>query len=216
MNKIKVLLVDDHAIVRNGVKQTLNNSSTIEVIGEASNGEEAISITKNLQPDVIVMDITMPVMNGIDATKLIVQQQPNCKVLILSMHDNETYVLKAIEAGASGFLLKDVEQEEFIKAIETVANGERYFNTKISNLLVSGYLNTLKTKPTNSENIFELTKRELDILRRIKEGQSNKEISEEIEISIRTIETHRANIMKKMNVKNAVDMIRVAIENEIV
>lgn len=216
MNKIKVLLVDDHAIVRNGVKQTLKNSSSIEVIGEASNGEEAITVSNKLNPDVIVMDITMPVMNGIDATRNIIQQQPNSKILILSMHDNETYVLKSIEAGASGFLLKDVEQEEFIKAIESVANGERYFNTKISNLLVSGYLNTIKTKQPSGTNLFELTKRELDILRRIKDGQSNKDISEEIDISIRTIETHRANIMKKMNVKNAVDMIRVAIENEIV
>jgi two-component system response regulator DegU len=166
------------------------------------------------------MDITMPEMNGIDATMQISKKYPNSKVLILSMHDNETYILKSVEAGAYGYLLKDVDKSEFVKAINAVYNGEKYFNTAISSVLVTGYLNKVKQTESQSNigsnDEYELTKREKGILKMITIGKNNREIADGLGISIRTIETHRANIMKKLKVKNAVELVRIALEDNIV
>jgi two-component system, NarL family, response regulator DegU len=214
MKTIKIILADDHSIVRNGIKSTLHDAKNIKIIGEASNGLEAIDAVKKLQPDVVVMDITMPEMNGIDATAQITKKYPSTKCLVLSMHDNEDYVFKSIEAGALGYIMKDTSKEEFIKAIETVAKGEKYFSTSISNILVTGYLH--KVKNPQEENESNLTKREKGILKLIVKGSNNREIADQLDISIRTIETHRANIMKKLHVKNAVELVRVAMEEKIV
>ncbi|MFN8415982.1 MAG: response regulator transcription factor [Cytophagaceae bacterium] len=220
MKTISLVLVDDHSIVRDGVRATLKDQKNIKIVGEASNGKEAITIISELEPDVVIMDIAMPEMNGIDATDALTKKKVPSRVIILSMHDNETYVLKSVEAGAMGYLLKDVDKEEFIKAINTVAGGEKYFNTTISNLLVNGYLNKmrqgdLKTNDTEVDE-FDLTKREIGILKMIVDGKNNREIADGLGISVRTIETHRANIMKKLKVKNAVELVKVAIEEKIV
>lgn len=220
MGKINILLVDDHTIVRDGIKATLKDQANFNIIGEAINGLAAIESVKTLHPDVVVMDITMPEMNGIDATMEISKKYPNSKVLILSMHDNETYILKSVEAGAYGYLLKDVDKSEFVKAITAIFNGEKYFNTAISSVLVTGYLNKVKQNESQSNNIandeYELTKREKGILKMITVGKNNREIADGLGISIRTIETHRANIMKKLKVKNAVELVRVALEDNII
>ena len=220
MGKINILLVDDHTIVRDGIKATLKDQANFNIIGEAINGLAAIESVKTLHPDVVVMDITMPEMNGIDATMEISKKYPNSKVLILSMHDNETYILKSVEAGAYGYLLKDVDKSEFVKAITPIFNGEKYFNTAISSVLVTGYLNKVKQNESQSNNIandeYELTKREKGILKMITVGKNNREIADGLGISIRTIETHRANIMKKLKVKNAVELVRVALEDNII
>ncbi|WP_299250296.1 response regulator transcription factor [uncultured Cytophaga sp.] len=220
MEKINILLVDDHTIVRDGIKATLKDQVNFNIIGEAINGFDAIETVKILHPDVVVMDITMPEMNGIDATMEISKKYPGSKVLILSMHDNETYILKSVEAGAYGYLLKDVDKSEFVKAINAIFNGEKYFNTAISSVLVAGYLNKVKQTESqssiSSNDEYDLTKREKGILKMITIGKNNREIADGLGISIRTIETHRANIMKKLKVKNAVELVRIALEDNII
>lgn len=222
MKKINILLVDDHSIVRDGIKSTLKDQKHFNIIGEAANGKDAIERVKELNPDVVIMDITMPEMNGIEAAGVISKKHPDSKVLILSMHDNETYILKSVEAGAYGYLLKDVDKDEFVKAITAIFNGEKYFNTNISSMLVTGYLNKLKESNdapqatvVNADE-YDLTKREKGILKMITVGKNNREIADGLGISIRTIETHRANIMKKLKVKNAVELVRIAIDEKIV
>jgi DNA-binding NarL/FixJ family response regulator len=215
MKTIKVVLADDHGIVRNGIKSTLGDAKHIKIVGEASNGMEAVEAVKRTQPDVVVMDITMPEMNGIDAVALIHKKFPDVHCLMLTMNDREEYVFKSIEAGALGYLLKDTGREEFIRAIETVSRGEKYFSTAVSNVLVSGYLQKVKNPaPDDSESV--LTRREKGILKLIVNGMNNREIADQLDISIRTIETHRANIMKKLQVKNAVELVKVALEEKIV
>src|SRR6187551_511759 len=161
MENINILLVDDHTIVRDGIKATLKDQTNFIIVGEAVNGVEAIESVKQLNPDVVIMDITMPEMNGIDAAMVISKKYPNSKVLILSMHDNETYILKSVEAGAYGYLLKDVDKAEFVKAINAVYNGEKYYNTAISSVLVAGYLNKVKQtdtqQSTGTNDDYELT-----------------------------------------------------------
>lgn len=216
MKVIKVVLADDHTIVRNGIKSTLSDAKGIKVIGEASNGLEAIEAVKRLQPDVLVIDITMPEMNGIEAVEIINKRFPNVKCLILSMHDREEYVFKSIEAGALGYLLKDTGKDEFIQAITTVARGEKHYSTSITDVLVTGYLQKVRNPQPSDESDTVLTKREKGILKLIVNGMNNREIADQLDISIRTIETHRANIMKKLHVKNAVELVRVALAEKIV
>lgn len=221
MEKVKIVLADDHSIVRNGIKSTLSSEKNIKVIGEASNGSEAIEVVEELKPDVAILDISMPEMTGIEAVRRITQMSLPTRCLILSMHDKEEYVMEAIEAGAFGYLLKDTERDEFLKAIYAVANGEKYFSTAVSEILVNGYLHKVKggglpSEPEGPNPESLLTKREKNILKMIVDGKNNKEIAEDLNISIRTIETHRGNIMRKLKVKNAVEMVKKALEDKLV
>lgn len=220
MKDIRIVLADDHVIVRDGIKALLESANDINVVGEASNGLEALKLAKELHPDLIVMDIRMPEMNGIEATKLLPEQSPDVKSLILSMHDMEEYVLRSIDSGAYGYLLKDTSKEEFIKAIRTIHQGEKYFSSAISNILVNNYINKKKQpeiqphEPASAK--FDLTRRESQILSYVVDGMSNKEIAEILEKSVRTVETHRFNIMKKLNVKNIAELIKIAREQNLV
>jgi two-component system response regulator DegU len=219
MKTVKIVLVDDHTIVRDGIKSTLKDQKNFKIIGEAGNGKEAVELVKKTEPDVVIMDISMPDMNGIEATDIISKKFPHSKVIVLSMHDDETYILKSVEAGAYGYLLKDVDKNEFVRAINAVNQGDKYFNTSISSVLVSGYLNRIKSigsSSNQSSDEYDLTKREKGILKMITDGKNNREIADGLGISIRTIETHRANIMKKLKVKNAIELVKVAIEDKIV
>lgn len=222
MNKIRVVLADDHEIVRNGIKQLLESEPQIEVVGEAINGLEAIERVNELQPDILITDISMPKMDGIEATSKLNEQGTSTRIIILSMFDKEEYVLKAVELGAYGYLLKDTGKERFIKAIFTVNEGEKYFGSEISNIIINEYLSSKKGGSSSSgfdENKKpknDLTKRETEILTLIVRGFNNKKIADEFNISVRTIETHRLNIMKKLQVNNAAELVRVAIENNLV
>ena len=212
MEDIKVVLADDHVVVRNGIKILLENEGEIKVIGEASNGEEALAIVKNLQPDVLIIDIRMPIMTGLEATSKLKNVSTKTKALILSMHNDEEYILQSVESGAAGYLLKDTSKEEFIKAIRTVNQGGKYFSGDISNVLVNSYLN-VKTGKTSASNVepdeqYDLTKREKQILKLILDGTANKEIADQLDKSIRTIETHRFNIMKKLKVNSVVELFK--------
>lgn len=216
MAKIKVVLADDHYIVRNGIKNLLDMDE-IEVVGEANDGFEAIELVKNLSPDVLMIDITMPKMNGLDATGIVTKQYKGTKTLILSMHENEDYILKAVEEGALGYLLKDSSKEEILDAIKTVYAGNKYFNGPVSNIIINGYLNSVRNSG-NQENqiVYKISKKEKEILGHIIDGKNSREIAEMLELSVRTVDNHRANMMKRLEVKNAVELVKLALDKKLV
>lgn len=212
--QISIALVDDHEIVRDGMKYLLEEEDNLTVVGEGSNGIEAIEIVRQKQPDILIIDVRMPEMNGIEAVKIINKTPTKTKSIVLSMHDSEEYILKSIEAKAMGYLLKDASKQEILKAIYTVHNNEKYFSGDISNIIVNNLLKKTNPKATQDssqneiarKNDFNLTKKENEILRLVLNGKTNKEISEKLGKSKRTIETHRFNLMKKMNVKNLIEL----------
>ena len=218
----RIVLADDHALVRDGIRSLLETEIDLEVIGEASNGKEAIELVEKVHPDLLIIDIRMPVMNGIDAVEVLTKSNSQVKSIILSMHDSEEYILKSISAGANGYLLKDTDKTEFIKAIHTVRDGGKYFSGDISNVLVNNLLNSKKPlskkeKPSNlSDNIFDLTNKELQVLELVLSGLTNQQISEKLKNSKRTIETHRFNLMRKMDVKNLIDLSKKAQKHQLV
>jgi len=209
MGKINVLLADDHVLVRNGIKSMLESEADISVVGEASDGAEAVESVKKLKPDIVILDIRMPKMTGLEAAAKLRQAVPGVKSVILSMHDSEEYVIEALNAGAFGYLLKDTDKFEFIKALKQISAGTKYFSGAVSNVLANRLLNTRPAPATGTTqpDPYHLTRREKEILRLVVDGKQNKEIAESMGKSVRTVETHRFNIMKKMNVNNAVDMI---------
>jgi DNA-binding NarL/FixJ family response regulator len=208
MNRIKVLLVDDHQIIIDGLKSLLNNSDDIIVVAEANNGREALRILDILEIDVILMDIDMPVLNGIDTLKEIAKQSFGVKVIILSMHNEAGMIKSLMSIGANGYLLKSCAQEELIGAIRKVASGQSYFSTEVTLSLLN---------PAQSNQPTELlTERETEIIKLIAEGYSNKEIGSKLFISHRTVDTHRTNLMKKLDVSNIAGLISYAIRNGIV
>jgi len=209
----RIVLADDHALVRDGIRSLLETESDLQVIGEASNGKEAIDLVGEVNPDILIIDIRMPVMNGIDAVAELTQSKSSVKTIILSMHDSEEYILKSISSGANGYLLKDTDKSEFIKAIHTVREGGKYFSGDISNVLVNNLLggkNEIvkkeETPKKTGENVFDLTNKELKVLELVLSGLTNQQISEKLQNSKRTIETHRFNLMRKMDVKNLIDL----------
>ncbi|BDD00665.1 response regulator transcription factor [Persicobacter psychrovividus] len=218
MKKIRILLVDDHTLVRNGIKALLSDDDRFEVVGEAGDGQEALKNADLLQPDIVLMDIRMPVMNGLEAAKLMKNYAAQAKVVMLSMHHDEDYVLQAVQVGAFGYLLKDIVKADFINALLQVSEGHKYFAPAVSEVLVNSMQrkgnsisNTTGSKPTPlGKKDFGLTKRELQVLSALSEGKSNSEMAEVFNLSQRTVETHRFNIMKKVGVKNVLELLNVA------
>jgi two-component system, NarL family, response regulator DegU len=217
MKKISIVLADDHVLVRNGIKAMLESESDLQVVGEASDGNEALESARNLKPDILVLDIRMPNMNGLEAAARLKNQSPSTKGVILSMHDSEEYVLQALDAGAYGYLLKDTDKNEFIKALKQIHSGSKYFSGGVSNVLANRILHDrpASSTPAPKENRYHLTKREKEILRMVIEGRHNKDIAEALGKSVRTIETHRFNIMKKIDVNNAVDMVNKTVKENL-
>lgn len=213
---IKIVLADDHALVRDGIRALLEEEQDLEVIGEVSNGREAISMIQNKKPDLLIVDIRMPKMDGIQAVENINKNEIPVKCIILSMHDSEEYILNSVKAGADGYLLKDAGKAEFLKAIHTVQEGGKYFSGDISSVLVNNLLNaevkvvTKEITEKNKSNPYDLTNKELEVLKFILSGYTNKEISERMGKSKRTIETHRFNLMRKMQVKNLIELSKKA------
>ena len=211
MDVINVVLADDHVLVRDGIKALLEDQSGIVVIDEASNGKEALEVISRNKPHVLIIDIRMPEMNGIEAVGEITKSGIDVKTLVLSMHDSEEYVLKAIQAGADGYLLKGASKEEFLKAVQKVASGGKYFTGDVSAIIMNNFVNgntntavTPKAEP--KEDPFKLTKREKQILNLVLQLKNNKDIAEELKISKRTAEVHRFNLMKKLEVKNLMEL----------
>jgi DNA-binding NarL/FixJ family response regulator len=211
MQKIKVLIADDHEIVRNGLISSLKNKKNITVIGEAANGEEALEKAEKLMPDVILMDISMPIMNGLDATEVITKKYPNIKILILTVHQEDSYVLEIVRLGAKGYILKDISPDELAKSVERVYSGEAVFDYGLSQVILDDYI---KIKSNEQKNDPEkLSDREIDILKLIAKGFTGKEIADKCKLSIHTINSHREHIMKKLNIHSASGLTKYAIEN---
>lgn len=216
--KINIVLADDHVLVRNGMKSMLESDPDIYVAGEASNGQEALEVAKTLQPDILVLDIRMPVMTGLEAVTKLEDYAPHTKAVILSMHDSEEYVLQALDAGAYGYLLKDTDKTEFVRALKQIHAGNKYFSGAVSNALANRLLNAKPgfSQKTSLEDQYHLTRREREILRMVIDGKQNKQIAETLGKSVRTIETHRFNIMKKLGVNNAIDMVNKSVKENLV
>lgn len=211
MDIINVVLADDHVLVRDGIKALLEDQSGIVVIDEASNGKEALEVITRNKPHVLIVDIRMPEMNGIEVVGEMSKSHKDVRTLVLSMHDSEEYVVQAIQAGADGYLLKGASKDEFLKAVTKVASGGKYFTGDVSaiimNNFVNGNTNTAATaKATPKEDPFKLTKREKQILGLVLELKNNKDIADELQISKRTAEVHRFNLMKKLEVKNLMEL----------
>jgi DNA-binding NarL/FixJ family response regulator len=213
---IKVLLVDDHTIFRQGLKRLLDEEPRFKVIAEATDGRDALDMVKEHRPNVVLMDLTMPGLSGLEATRRVRKAYPDCSILILSVHGDEEYVARAFESGACGYILKDVRASDLFAAIEAAAEGRRYLSPVISDLIVNEYLKLRKDR-SESESPFQvLTEREREILRLLTEGKSSKGIATELNVSPKTIETHRANIMRKLDIHNIADLVRYAISRGIV
>jgi DNA-binding NarL/FixJ family response regulator len=215
MEKVKVIIADDHDIVRFGISSVLRSAEDIDVIGEASDGAETISLYKKLKPDVAIVDITMPGQSGIETTEALLKEDPNAKILVLTMHMNEDYLNKSIKAGALGYLLKNCEKSELLDGVRAVAAGKKVFSSAISRLITESYVSNIKdgheTKSPPKET--HLTKREQEILGLIAEGMTSQEIADQLVISPRTVETHRANLLQKLDIKNTAGLVRYAIEH---
>lgn len=211
----RVLLADDHGVVRKGLRFILEQEPDFDVAGEAADGREAVRLARELAPDVIVMDIAMPQLNGIDATAQIVKQNPRIHVLILSMHNDETYLLRALEAGARGFLLKDTAEEDLVRAVRVAAQGKPFFSPAIAQALLEDYMRNLQQR--NQQDSYSLlTDREKEVLQLLAEGRSNKEVAQLLNLSVYTVETHRTRIMQKLDLHNTAEIVLYAVRKKII
>ena len=201
---IKLLLVDDHPLFREGIAARLRMSNGIKIIGEVDNGKELLDKLKSSQPDIVMMDISMPEINGMDALEILSEKYPTIKVIMLSMHDDQEYILNVIRAGASGYLLKDISGEDMISAIQKVYEGGQYFSDEVASILA---------RDTSGSRI--LTTREQLVLRLISHGNNDKKIAHQLDISVRTVETHKRNIKKKLEIENTSGLVRYAIEHRL-
>jgi len=215
MRKIRVLLADDHQLMRSGLRLMLERESDMSVVGEASDGREAVALAKSLRPDVVVMDIAMPNLSGIEAAHQMTQENPELGIVMVSMHSDETYVLRALKAGSRGYLLKDSAEADLIKAVHVVAGGKSFFSPAISKVLLDDYVRNLKRSGT--EDAYELlTPREREVLQLIAEGKSNKDIANLLNLSVYTVESHRSNLMEKLNLRGLPELILYAVRKGII
>lgn len=216
-DKIKVVLVDDHTIFREGLSFLLTKNDEVDVVGEASDGKEAVEMVIRKNPDIVIMDVSMPEMSGLEATARIRDLMPKVKILILSMYNNQQYIDKAFANGAAGYVLKDAAGSELLQAIKVVNRDETYLSPALTSRLVKKYVSMQKS-PSDMENTgkHHLTPREREILKLLAMGKTNREISEELFISIKTVETHRKNIMSKLKLRNLADIVRYAIKQGII
>jgi two-component system, NarL family, response regulator NreC len=205
--KIRVLLADDHAILRKGARMLLDAQADFEVVGEARTGREAIDEARRLKPDIVVMDVSMPELNGIEGTRQICEELSKTKVLGLSMHKDPVYVREFLRAGASGYLLKDSDDEDLLKALRAVARGEAYLSPAVSGAILADYRRHV------SNPVDLLTGREREVLTMIAEGKTNKEIANALNLSVYTVESHRGSVMEKLNLHNTGDIVRFALRN---
>nr|WP_245581701.1 response regulator transcription factor [Rudanella lutea] len=224
MNKIRLMLVDDHAIVRDGIRLLLEQVDDFQIIDEATDGEEALEKLKTGQssdenrPDVVLMDISLPGMSGIQTAQSIARQHKQVRVLMLSMHNNEDYILRSVEAGAAGYILKDTSSDEMVKAIRTVASGEKYYSSPVATIILNGYMQQLKKsdKTALKTRRSKLSKKEKEILQFLVEGMSSREIAEKLQLSVRTVDNHRANMMRRLQVRNAAELVKTAVEEKLI
>jgi two-component system, NarL family, response regulator NreC len=215
MKKLRILLADDHIVMRTGLRALLERQPNLEVVGESENGRNAIELAASLKPDVVIMDIGMPVLSGIEATKTIVTEHPTTAIIILSMHADESYVMRALKAGARGYLLKDSAPADLMSAIQAVSQSKSFFSPKVSRILAEDYVRVLKQKG-GVDSYDLLTSREREILQLLAEGKANKEVATTLSISPYTVETHRKHILEKLNLHNPAELILYAVRKGII
>jgi two-component system response regulator NreC len=215
MKKIRVLLADDHTLMRRGLRLIIEQQPDLAVVGEAEDGRQAVSLAASLKPEVAVLDIGMPNLNGIEAAKQITDGKSGAAIIILSMHADETYILRALKAGARGYLLKDSAESDLVRAIRSVAEGKSFFSPAVSKVLLEDYVKKLQR--AGSEDSYDLlTPREREILQLIAEGKSNKDVANLLNLSVYTVETHRANLMDKLKLKSVPELTLYAVRKGII
>lgn len=215
MKKTRILIADDHGIVRKGLRLQLEQHEEFAVIAEAADGREAVRLADDMDPDVVIMDIAMPNLNGIEATSQIVKRKPNTGVIILSMHSDESYLTRSLAAGAKGYLLKDTAEVDLYRAVQVVSEGKPFFSPAIANTLLEDYMRQLQQR--GLEDSYDLlTDREKEIFQLLAEGKSNKDVAQQLNLSPYTVETHRTRIMQKLNLHSAADIVLYAVRKKII
>ena len=213
--KIGVLVADDHDVVRAGVRFLLERQEDLEILGEAADGREAVRLAEQLRPSVIVMDIAMPQLNGIDAAAQILHRNPDTKIILLSMYDDEEFIVRALTTGVKGYLLKDSVQADLVRAVGAVAAGRSFFSPAIAKTLAEDYVRQLQGK--GIEDSYELlTEREREVLQLLAEGRSNKEVATLLDVSVYTVDTHRMRLMQKLKLHNTAEIVLYAVRKKIV
>ncbi|HLK13004.1 MAG TPA: response regulator transcription factor [Candidatus Binatia bacterium] len=215
MGKIRVLLVDDHTVVRQGLRRILESDDEIEIVGESGDGRSAVELAQRLRPHVVVMDIALPELNGIEATRQITKRVEGVRVLVLTMHADDVYVRQSLKAGARGYLLKDSEDLDLLKAVKVIGRGGTFFSPAVSKVLLEGYLGDAGGREIE-DDLALLTDREREVLQLIAEGRTNKEVAAVLSVSINTVETHRKHIMEKLDLHNTAELVRFAIRKRLV
>ncbi len=211
----RILLADDHGVVRQGLRAVLARDASFEVIGESGDGREAVRLADALQPDVVIMDISMPQLNGIEAAKQIVKANPRTHIIILSMHSDETYLMRALQAGVKGYLLKESAEEDLIRAVRMVAQGKPFFSPAVTSALLADYMRDMQQR--NLRDSYDLlTEREKEVLQLLAEGKSNKEAATVLDLSTNTVETHRTNLMQKLGLHNTAEIVLYAVRKKII
>lgn len=211
----RILLADDHGIVRQGLRAVLSRDPSFEVVGESSDGREAVRLADTLQPDVVIMDISMPQLNGIEAAKQILKSSSRVSVIMLSMHSDETYIIRALSAGVKGYLLKESAEVDLVRAVQTVAQGKPFFSPAVTSALLEDYMRSMQQR--NLKDSYDLlTEREQEVLQLLAEGKSNKEAAAVLDVSTNTIETHRTNLMQKLGLHNTAEIVLYAVRKKII
>ncbi len=217
MGKIKIILVDDHRIVRDGIKSLLSNRFDIEIIGEASDAYDFFEILKTNIPDVVLLDIALPKISGIEVAKRLKNEYPQVKILMLSMYTSEDFIFNALKAGVHGYLPKNTTQKELLLAVNKVFNGHEYFSKCISDTILKSYIKSAKQgNEISDDKLTMLTGREREILHYVIDGMNNSDIAKHLCISIRTVETHKSNIMRKLNLNSTVELVKFALKNKLI
>jgi two-component system response regulator NreC len=212
---IRVLLADDHGIVRKGLRSTIESEPGYEVVAEAANGREAVRLAQQLKPDIAIMDIAMPQLNGIDATEQIMKLSPNTKVLVLSMHADESYVIRVLAVQARGYLLKDSAEVDLLPALRSVLQGRPYFSPKVTQVLLEDYMRYLRQR--GLQDTYDLlTAREKQVLQLLAEGNSNKDVANLLNLGLSTVDTHRTNLMQKLNLHSTAELVLYAVRKRII
>ena len=215
MSKVHILIADDHGIVRKGLRLQLEQNSDFQVVGEAADGRDAVRMAEELKPDVVVMDIAMPNLNGIQAAAQIVKRNPRIGIIVLSMHSDESYLIRALAAGAKGYLLKDSAEVDLYRAVQVVAQGKPFFSPAIANTLLEDYMRQLQQRGLQ-DSYDLLTAREKEILQLLAEGKSNKEVATALDLSTSTVETHRTRIMQKLDLHSSAEIVLYAVRKKII
>jgi two-component system, NarL family, response regulator NreC len=215
VSTIRILVADDHTIIRSGLRVLLEREQDMKVVGEAADGRHAVQLAEELQPDVVLLDIAMPNLNGIEAARQISAKLSRVSVIVLSMHSDESYVLKTLKAGARGYLLKDSAESDIINAVRAVSQGKAYFSPEISRMLVDDYVRQMQQRGVD-DSYELLTSREREILQMLAEGKSNKDIANSLNLSLYTVETHRSNILQKLNLHSLPELILYAVRKGVI